>query len=178
MMTAAGVVLALIGVIIAYLAWRGDEGERRNVAGGDASPSIAPSNASGNASSSTPAGPLRYQLDAGSLDDRTVRVAATTSGAPEASTAYWFILEINWGDGNTDYYPRRDLKGDAATFDVTIPADASTDVVRTGKVYALTPAQASQAQVYLDRQANPAADDDFFDNPPGEAKSAGVRLPF
>nr|WP_221382932.1 hypothetical protein [Actinoplanes polyasparticus] len=69
--------------------------------------------------------------------------------------------------------------GRPAPFDVAISADASTDAVRTGRVYALTEGQAAQARVFLDRQSRPTGnDDDCFDDPPGEAKSKGVRMPY
>jgi hypothetical protein len=134
---------------------------------------------------SEPPGPIKpvgaalsYRVKASSLDARTVKVTTTATGRPEPGQTYWFMLEINWGDGNTDYYPRRRLDDQAKTFNISIPTDARTDVVRTGRVYALDAAQSSDAEARLARQTSTASEDDFFAEPTGRVVSNGERLPF
>jgi len=205
-----GLVLALIGVVIAFLSWRGDERDRTaRVAPATASPA-ATGNAPPTASTSTTAsalvvatgttaaerrtatsipkptpGPtkpisvaLSYRVKASALDARTVKVTTAATGRPESGENYWFMLEINWGDGNTDYYPRRRLDDQAENFNISIPTDARTDVVRTGRIYALDAAQSADAEARLARQTSTASDDDFFAESTGRAVSNGERLPF
>ncbi|MFF5288995.1 hypothetical protein [Paractinoplanes globisporus] len=185
-----GLILALIGVIIAFLSWRGDERDRaakanpepRNSAAVDlpAAPISPP--ASGVSASAAPThGPaavLSYRLAASPVDARTVTVTTTPTGLPAPGMTYWFMVEVNWGDGNIDYYPRRRLDDQASTFDVTIPVDASTDFARTGRVYALNEEQSNAADVRLARQGAGPSDNDFFADRTGQAVSNGVRLPF
>jgi hypothetical protein len=204
-----GLVLALIGVVIAFLSWRGDEQDRAantpSTATAPATATVpATANASTMASASTAAEgttaterrtptsipkpaarpaqsaglALSYRLDATALGARTVKVTTTPTGRPESGETYWLILEVNWGDGNTDYYPRRRLGDQAEKFDVSIPADARTDVVRTGRVYALDAAQSADAEVRLGRQSSTTNEDDFFTEPTGKAVSDGERLVF
>jgi hypothetical protein len=197
-----GLVLALIGVVIAFLSWRGDERDRTARAaparGSTPATASAPPTASAStAASSLPSartatsipkpspGPIKpvgvglsYRVKASSLDARTVKVTTASTGHPESGEAYWFMLEINWGDGNTDYYPRRRLDDQAETFNISIPTDARTDVVRTGRVYALDAAQSADAEARLARQTSTASEDDFFAESTGRAVSNGERLPF
>jgi hypothetical protein len=209
-----GLVLALLGVVIAFLSWRGDERDRSAkvvpATASTAATAHAPPTASASTSASSlpsalavangttaadgrtatsipkptpgrtkPVGvALSYRVKASSLDARTVKVTTTATGRPESGETYWFMLEINWGDGNTDYYPRRRLDDQAETFNISIPTDARTDVVRTGRVYALDAAQSADAEARLARQTSTASEDDFFAESTGRAVSNGERLPF
>ncbi|MEU5934505.1 hypothetical protein [Micromonospora sp. NPDC047187] len=134
-------------------------------------PSIAPT-----ASGPTPQD-LRYQLSSSPGDSHTVKVTAAASGEPEPGLTYWFILEVNWGDGNIDYYPRRKMTGRSTSFDLTIPANAETQYLRNGRVYGLDSAQNSQAEDLLKRQGARGVDD-FFDEATGQPVSDAVKLPY
>jgi hypothetical protein len=168
-----GLIVAIVGVLIAYLGLRGD-GEVRT---DPPTPSLT-------VPSTVPVIPvipaledLSYQLSAASVDSHTVKVTAKASGEPEPGLTYWFILEVNWGDGNIDYYPRRKLTGRSTSFDLTIPANANTTYVRHGRVYGLNSAQSAEAEDRLTRQGATGVDD-FFDEATGQPVSNAVRLPF
>ncbi|RQX16691.1 hypothetical protein DDE19_14025 [Micromonospora ureilytica] len=134
-------------------------------------PSTAPA-----ASSPTPQD-LHYQLSSSPGDSHTVKVTATASGEPEPGLTYWFILEVNWGDGNSDYYPRRKMTGRSTSFDLTIPANAETTYLRNGRIYGLDSAQNSQAEDLLKRQGASGVND-FFDEATGQPVSDTVKLPY
>ncbi|MEU1589578.1 hypothetical protein [Micromonospora sp. NPDC005710] len=134
-------------------------------------PSVVPTT-----SSPTP-GDLRYQLSASPGNSHTVSVTATASGEPEPGLTYWFIVEVNYGDGNIDYYPRRKMTGRSTSFDLTIPTNAETRYVRNGRVYALDGDQHSQAEDLLKRQGATGVDD-FFDEATGQEVSNAVKLPY
>ncbi|MFG1884024.1 hypothetical protein [Micromonospora sp. NPDC049102] len=134
-------------------------------------PSVVPAT-----SSPTPED-LRYQLSSSPGDSHTVKVTATASGEPEPGLTYWFVVEVNYGDGNIDYYPRRKMTGRSTSFDLTIPANANTKFARIGRVYALDDAQNSQAEDLLTRQGATGVDD-FFDEAIGQPVSDPVNLPY
>lgn len=143
-------------------------------------PASTPSPGAGVTVSSTspsPAEDLSYQLEATHVAARTVGVTATASGSPVPGLTYWFVVEVNYGDGNTDYYPRRKMTGKSATFDLTVPDIADLKYVRTGRVYAMSMDQNAQAEDLYTRQgAN--GKNDFFAEPTGQSASNGVTLPF
>ena len=118
-----------------------------------------------------------HRLAVQPIDARTVEVTVTPPARPSTGRDYWFFVEIDWRDGNTDYYPREKLTGNRETFMISIPPDATLDADRTGRIYALTADQSADAQQRLERQRT-SKDDDFFGNPPGTAASASVTLPF
>ncbi|MEU4475578.1 hypothetical protein [Micromonospora sp. NPDC023888] len=120
---------------------------------------------------------LRYQLSSSPGDSHRVKVTATASGEPEPGLTYWFILEVNWDDGNIDYYPRRKMTGRSASFDLTIPANAETRHLRNGRIYGLDSAQSAQAEDLLKRQGATGVDD-FFDEATGQPVSDAVKLPY
>jgi hypothetical protein len=183
----AGVVgvLALIttvtGVVIAYLDWQNNlannpppvstSASASPGASPSASPALSPS------ASPTPLRDLGYQLAAKATGSRVVEVSATASGQPEEGLTYWFVLEINWGGGNVDYYPRRKMTANSAIFDLTLPADSNTTFARKGRVYALDARQSREAQIRLDRQSG-SKEDDFFAEATGKTVSNVVALPF
>ncbi|MET8283102.1 hypothetical protein [Micromonospora sp. NPDC005174] len=134
-------------------------------------PSVVPTT-----SSPTPED-LRYQLSSSPGDPHTVKVTATASGEPESGLTYWFVVEVNYGDGNIDYYPRRKMTGRSTSFDLTIPANANTKFARNGRVYALDDAQNSQAEDLLTRQGATGVND-FFDEATGQPVSDPVKLPY
>ena len=140
-------------------------------------PSSTPtSSATPIASSPTPED-LRYQLSSSPGGTRTVKVTAKASGEPEPGLTYWFILEVDWGDGNVDYYPRRKMTGRSASFDVTIPTNAEIKYLRNGRIYGLDSAQNSQAEDLLTRQG-PSGVNDFFEEATGQPVSDAVKLPY
>lgn len=94
-----------------------------------------------------------------------------------AGRDYWLFVEIDWRDGNTDYYPREKLTGHQRTLVVDIPPDATLDAERAGRVYALTPAQSAATDDRVERQQTTKVDD-FFANPPGAAASGSIALQF
>ena len=83
-----------------------------------------------------------YALSASPIDDRTVEVTVTPPGKPAAGQFYWFFVEVDWRDGNTDYYPREQLTGGSQTLTITVPANATMEADRTGRVYRLIPPRA------------------------------------
>ncbi|GGL21262.1 hypothetical protein [Mangrovihabitans endophyticus] len=127
--------------------------------------------------SPSPAEDLSYQLKASQVSPRTVRVAAIASGVPVPGLAYWFVVEVNYGDGNTDYYPRRKMTGRSATFDLTVPDISDLKYVRTGRVYAMSKNQNAQAEDRFTRQGASGVND-FFAEATGQPASNGVTLPF
>jgi hypothetical protein len=120
---------------------------------------------------------LSYQLSAAPVDSHTVTVMAKASGEPEPRLTYWFILEVNWGNGNIDYYPRRKMTGKSTSFDVTIPANADTTYVRQGRIYGLDSTENAQAEDKLTRQGATGIDD-YFDEATGQPVSNAARLPY
>jgi hypothetical protein len=153
----------------------------------DSSPSSSPSvrpAASGPTSSPTSSrttGPtaadLSYQLSASPGGLRTVKVAAMASGQPEPGLTYWFILQVDYGTGSVEYYPRRKMTGRSASFDVTIPDGADTQYVRSGRIYGLDSAQNAQAEDKLTRQGASGVND-FFNKATGQPVSDAVKLPY
>jgi hypothetical protein len=111
------------------------------------------------------------------IDARTVEVTVTPPARLTAGRDYWLFVEIDWRDGNTDYYPREKLTGHQRTLVVDIPPDATLDAERAGRVYALTPAQSAATDDRVERQQTTKVDD-FFANPPGAAASGSIALPF
>jgi hypothetical protein len=120
---------------------------------------------------------LSFRLSAASVDSHTVTVTSKASGEPEPRLTYWFIVEVNWGDGNIDYYPRRKMTGKATSFEVTIPANADTTYVRQGRIYGLDSAENAQAEDKLTRQGATGVDD-YFDEATGQSVSNAARLPY
>jgi hypothetical protein len=196
-----GGLVAVIGVVIALLAYVGDLQERRHKAeqGTSASGgSGAPTGTGGPASASptAPASPTTippstpptadgppvsgtgsFALTARKIDTRTVGVEVTPPAKLTRERVYWFFIEIDWRDGNIDYYPREKLPPVATSFVIDIPSDARLDAGRAGRVYALTAAQSADAEVRLGRQSG-SKEDDFFPEKPGDAASAATTLPF
>jgi hypothetical protein len=74
-----------------------------------------------------------FRLQAQRVDTRTVDVAVTPPSRVAADRTYWFFVEVDWRDGNTDYYPREKLTGGPQTLVVDIPPDATLDADRTGR---------------------------------------------
>ncbi|GAA0453180.1 hypothetical protein Ade02nite_01320 [Paractinoplanes deccanensis] len=186
--------VAVVGVVIALLAYIGDVQGRQqpDVAGpvasasasgvGAASTAASPSSSAASTATSPTAsreagGTGSFELSTRRLDDRTVEVDITPPADPAEGRAYWFFVEVDWRDGNTDYYPREQLTSDAQTLTVAIPPDATLDADRTGRVYGLTPAQSTEAGERLKRQQT-TRQNDFFPNVFGTAASASVKLPF
>lgn len=120
---------------------------------------------------------LSYRLSAAPVDSHTVTVTAEASGEPESQLTYWFIVEVNWGDGNIDYYPRRKMTGKSTSFDVTIPANADASYVRQGRIYGLDSAENAQAEDKLTQQGETGTDD-YFDEATGQSVSNAARLPY
>ncbi|WP_148308106.1 hypothetical protein [Actinoplanes friuliensis] len=176
--------------MIGLLAYIGDVQERwqpDDVAAAPASP-VQSRSATPSASPSTAApGPSpatkpkqrngAFQLTAQPLDARTVEVAVTPPTGLAAGRDYWFFVEIDWRDGNTDYYPREKLTGATQTLVIDIPPDATQQADRTGRVYALTTDQSREAAVRLQRQRT-SKEDDFFADAPGATASQATGLPF
>jgi hypothetical protein len=215
LLTAVGVLITLLGVIVAFVAWRGDEAGRRqgSAAGGtpavasgpatastsgpattsNSTPASAPTSvtgapgtdvaepASATATTRTPAArtPLQYQLTADKSGERMVHVNAVATGTPVSGLSYWFMLEINYGDGNIDYFPRVELNGRTQALDIDIPAGANTAFVRIGRVYALSGSEAARARKLKALQdQGPSDAEDFFPERTGTSKSNGVRMPY
>jgi Caspase domain len=120
---------------------------------------------------------LSYRLGATSVDSHTVTVTAKASGEPEPRLSYWFFVEVNWGNGNIDYYPRRKMTGRATSFDVTIPSNADPSYVRQGRIYGLNSAENAQAEDKLTRQGETGTDD-YFDEATGQSVSNVAKLPY
>jgi hypothetical protein len=200
-----GLLVAVASALIAYLDWQGNVAERAAAVAVQSSPApsfgpIAPSGlptgpssptaTPGTARSSTATGPtsiaptttapaadLSYRLNASAIDSHTVKVTATASGRPQPGLTYWFVLEVNWGGGNVDYYPRRPLGGTSSTFEVPIPAGADPHYARQGRIYALTNAQNTRADAKVDAQST-TQENDYFDNATGQVVSNAVKLPY
>ncbi|WP_433364727.1 hypothetical protein ACQPZX_34485 [Actinoplanes sp. CA-142083] len=172
--------VTVVGVVIALLAYIGDEQGRREP--GPVTPAPGPtataSPATASPAASSKAGGSRlFALSPRPVDDRTVEVAVTPPENLAPDRVYWFFVEVDWGDGNTDYYPREKLTGKADTLTVTIPPDAPLDAKRAGRVYSLTAAQSAEADVRLERQQT-TRQDDFFPDVVGTVASGSVKLPF
>jgi hypothetical protein len=165
-----GLFIATASALIAYFDWQGNVAERADKA--------TPTSATPASPSPTTAAPeLSYQLTATPVDSHTVKVTAKASGRPRPGLTYWFVLEVNWGGGNIDYYPRRTLTDSPGTFEVTIPADADPSYARQGRVYSLTSTQNAQAEVRVEAQST-TRQDDYFDNATGQTASNAVNLPY
>jgi hypothetical protein len=169
LVTVIGLVVAVVGVLIAYLDWQGNVAERKP---GPVAPPTSPTT-----SSAAPAEDLSYRLDAAAVDAHTVKVTAKASGEPEPGLTYWFVLEVNWGDGNVDYYPRRMLTGKPATFEVPIPPAADPKFPRQGRVYGLNKTQSAEAETKVELQRT-TGKDDYFDNATGQEVSNATPLPY
>ena len=165
-----GLFIATASAFIAYFDWQGNVAERVNKA---TPASAAP--ASPTPATATPE--LSYQLTAAPVDSHTVRVTAKASGRPRPGLTYWFVLEVDWGGGNIDYYPRRTLTDSPGTFEVTIPADADPSYPRQGRVYSLNSTQNTQAEAKVEAQST-TRQDDYFDNATGQTASNAVKLPY
>jgi hypothetical protein len=170
-------IVAVVSALIAYLDWQGNVADRAATP----TPSLTvPSTGSTTSSSPTPSQTpedLSYQLSAAAVDSHTVTVTAKASGQPEPGLTYWFILEVNWGNGNIDYYPRRGMTGRSTSFDITIPANAETTYARQGRIYGLNSAQNTQAEDRLKRQGATGVDD-FFEEATGQPVSNAAKLPY
>jgi hypothetical protein len=147
-------------------------------------PTVVTSPAVVNSAAASASEDLSYQLTASPATSptapgnlRTVKVTAKASGQPEPGLTYWFMLEVNYGTGYIEYYPRRKMTGRSTAFDVTIPDDADTKFVRSGRIYGLNSAENAQAEDRLTRQGATGVND-FFDKPTGQPVSDAVKLPF
>jgi hypothetical protein len=191
--------IAVISAVIGLLAYVGDMQERRHKsdqsstasAGSSARPTASTSPSVSNSSPTTPpstatsgddsskkvSGTGSFALATRKADARTVEVDVTPPAKLTDGRVYWFFIEIDWRDGNTDYYPRERLTGGSQSLVVDIPPDARLDAGRAGRVYALTAAQSTDAEVRLNRQRT-SKEEDFFPEKPGAAASAAVKLPF
>jgi hypothetical protein len=174
---AIGLLIATASAFIAYFDWQGNVAERGAKGAPASSASSATPRPSTETSPTSPAPELSYQLTAAPVDSQTVKVTAKASGQPRPGLTYWFVLEVNWGGGNLDYYPRRTLTDSSTSFEVTIPPDADPSYPRQGRVYALNSAQNTQAEAKLEAQST-TREDDFFDNATGQTASNAVKLPY
>jgi hypothetical protein len=165
-----GLFIATASALIAYFDWQGNVAEREDKA-------TPASSTPGPPSPTTAAPELSYQLAATPVDSHTVKVTTKASGRPRPGLTYWFVLEVNWGDGNIDYYPRRTLTDSSGTFEVTIPADADPSYARQGRVYSLNGTQNTQAEAKMEAQST-TRQNDYFDNATGETASNAVKLPY
>jgi hypothetical protein len=196
-----GLLVAMASALIAYLDWQGNVAERAAItatepAQSKAAQSTAPITPSSPPAASdtsrpptaanpkaiaqttaAPAADLSYRLNASPVDSHTVKVTAKASGQPRRGLTYWFVLEVNWGGGNIDYYPRRTLTGSSSTFEVSIPANADPRYARQGRIYGLNNTQNTQAEVKLEAQST-TEEDDYFDNATGQAVSNATTLPY
>jgi hypothetical protein len=125
--------------------------------------------------SSTPED-LSYRLSASPGDTRTVNVVADASGQPDPTLTYWFIMEVNYGKGYIEYYPRWTMTGRSMSFDVQIPGGAATEYSRIGRVYGLDSTHDTQAKDRLARASSGA--NDYFEKAPGRPVSNAVNLPY
>ncbi|GAA0568365.1 hypothetical protein GCM10010172_60750 [Paractinoplanes ferrugineus] len=123
------------------------------------------------------AGDLRYELVATRDGARSVKVTAKASGRPEPGLTYWFVLEVDYGNGNSEFYPRQTITACPSPFQVGIPAEADPKYVRRGRVYGLDSTLNAQAEVLVQRQTTTRVDD-FFKDAPGKPVSNEVSLPF
>jgi hypothetical protein len=117
-----------------------------------------------------------FRLAVQPLDARTVEVAVTPPARLTTGRDYWFFVEVDWRNGNTDYYPREKLTRGPQTLIIAIPSDATLQADRAGRIYALTPDQSADAAERLERQQT-RKDDDFFANTPGTTASHATPLP-
>ncbi|WP_433788797.1 hypothetical protein [Actinoplanes sp. CA-252034] len=173
----AGLVVAVVSALIAYLAWRGDERERQGAAPPSPAASSPPAVSSRPSAPAPSAGPLRFRLAADRVDARTVEVTPISTGAARPGLTYWFVLAVSWGDGNTDYYPRAELHGGDDPFLVTIPKDADDKATRAGRVYAFDARETEDARTRLERQKTRTGED-YFPEETGDPVSTAVPLPF
>jgi hypothetical protein len=125
--------------------------------------------------SSTPED-LSYQLSASPGDPRTINVAARASGQPDPRLTYWFIVEVNYGKGYIQYYPRWTMTGRSTSFDVPIPGEAETKYSRTGRVYGLDSSHNTQAEDRRKREIS--GTNDYFEKAPGQPVSNALNLPY
>ncbi|MGX6608605.1 hypothetical protein ACWKSP_41825 [Micromonosporaceae bacterium Da 78-11] len=104
------------------------------------------------------------------------------SGQAEAGRTYWFIIGTDWGNGNTDYFPRRQVSATTPAFEVSVPPEADLTFARHGRIYALTDAESAEAERMRQHQQQQTAGtvrhDTYFTNPPSQIASNAVRLPF
>ncbi|GAA0561322.1 hypothetical protein GCM10010172_50670 [Paractinoplanes ferrugineus] len=125
---------------------------------------------------------LHFTLSAVRTTTNTVKVTSVASGRAEAGRTYWFIIETDWGNGNTDFFPRRPVSAATKAFEVALPPEADLKFVRQGRIYALTDAESAGAESMRQHQLQQAGgavrDDTYFTNPPSEIASNAVRLPF
>ncbi|MEV6847641.1 hypothetical protein [Actinoplanes sp. NPDC051411] len=120
---------------------------------------------------------LSYQLSASPGNSRSVKVSAKASGQPEPRLTYWFMLEVDYGKGYVEYYPRWTMTGRSKYFDVKLPNEADTEYSRIGQVYGLNSTQNTQAEAKLGRQ-NESSAEDFFTKAIGRPVSNAVKLPY
>jgi hypothetical protein len=125
---------------------------------------------------------LRFTLSAAGTTANTVEVVPDASGQAEAGRTYWFMIETDWGNGNIDYFPRRQVSATTPAFEVSIPPDADLKYARHGRIYALTGSESAQAEIMRQHQQEQAGGtvrhDTYFTNPTGQIASNAVRLPF
>jgi hypothetical protein len=140
------------------------------------SPTIIPSSTTVPSATSTP-GKFSYVISASPAGPNTVRVVTTASGQPVPGLTYWFILQVNYGTGYVEYYPRRKMTGESESFEVTIPAGADTRYVRSGQIYGLNNTQNSQAEDKLEQQGATGVND-YFTKELGQPVSGAVKLPY
>ena len=140
-----------------------------------APPSTANAGPVSSSPSSTPED-LGYQLSASPGDPLSVKVSAKASGQPVPGLTYWFIVEVNYGTGYIEYYPRWKMTGRSTSFDVPLPGKANTEYRRNGRVYGLNSSQNGQAEDKLGHSTSGV--DDFFDKPIGQPVSNAVKLPY
>jgi hypothetical protein len=68
-----------------------------------------------------------------------VSVEATTRGRPGDGHQWWFVLEVHNVNGHSEYYPRRQLSGEARQmFTLDVPSGVDLSRTRTGQVYDVT----------------------------------------
>jgi hypothetical protein len=140
-------------------------------------PSPGENTGTGNSSASSAPEDLSYLLSASLAAPRKAKVSARASGQPEPGLTYWFFMEVDYGKGYIEYYPRKRLAGTSISFDVTIPDDADLQYVRHGRVYGLSSTQDAQAEERRERQETTRVND-FFDKVTGRLVSDAVTLPY
>lgn len=120
---------------------------------------------------------LSFELSAEQAGTNTVRIRPTASGRAKPGRSYWFMVETNWGNGNTDFFPRREVTSRTGAFEISIPPDADHRFVRQGRIYELTGAQSAKAE-FMRQHQNTPRDDNFFPDAPETIASNVVTLPF
>jgi hypothetical protein len=125
---------------------------------------------------------LRFTLSAAPTTANTVQVVPVANGRAVAGRTYWFMIEADWGNGNTDYFPRRQVSATTPAFEVSIPPEADLTFTRHGRIYALTGTESAEAEIMRQHQQQQAGGtvrhDTYFTNPPSQIASNAVRLPF